>query len=73
MKKKQSDKPAGQEIPAFMVKRVPGGWSFVRLEVDDQFNVVGLHQSEPDTKPIITERFKIEVGKYWTKIDGQKI
>ena len=60
-------------IPAFTVKRVPGGWAFIKLELDDKFKVVSKEVSQPDTKPIITEKFKIEVGKYWGKLDEQTI
>lgn len=61
-------------IPAFTVRRVQGGWSFIKLELDPKtMKVVGKEESQPDTKPIITERFKIEVGKYWGKLDEQTI
>ena len=60
-------------IPAFTVIRVPGGWSFVKMTVDEEHNVLTWEQSVPDMKSIITERFRIEVGKYWSKIDGQNI
>jgi len=60
-------------IPAFTVMRVAGGWSFVKIELDEDLNVLTRSISEPDTKPIITERFKIEVGRYWSRIDEQSI
>ena len=61
-------------IPAFTVHRVAGGWSFIKLEIDPKtLKIVSKTVSEPDTKPIITERFKIEVGKYWGKLDEQTI
>jgi hypothetical protein len=63
-----------KNIPAFTVHRVAGGWSFIKLEIDPKsMKVVSKTVSEPDTKPIITERFKIEVGKYWGKLDEQTI
>ncbi len=60
-------------IPAFTVMRVPGGWSFVKVEFDEKYKIVKKEVSQPDTKPIIMERFKIEVGKYWGKLDEQTI
>ena len=63
-----------KSIPAFTVHRVAGGWSFIKIEIDPKtMKVVSKTVSEPDTKPIITERFKIEVGKYWGKLDEQTI
>lgn len=64
------DKPK-QIIPAFTVVRVEGGWSYVRIELDQDFNVLATEMSNPDMKPIITEKFRIEVGKYWGKLDEQ--
>lgn len=64
------DKPT-QIIPAFTVVRVEGGWAYVRLELDQDFNVLSTEMSNPDMKPIITEKFRIEVGKYWGKMDEQ--
>lgn len=66
------EKPA-KIIPAFSVMRVAGGWAFVRLAVDKDYNVLSAEVSQPDTKPIITERFRIEVGKYWGTLDEQTI
>ena len=66
-------KKPSKVLPAFTVMRVAGGWSFVKLELDEDLNVLTRSISEPDTKPIITERFKIEVGKYWSRIDEQNI
>ena len=66
-------KKSSKLIPAFTVMRVAGGWAFVKLELDEDLNVLTSSVSEPDTKPIITERFKIEVGKYWSRIDEQNI
>ena len=60
-------------VPAFTVMRVAGGWAFVKIELDEDLNVLTTSVSEPDTKPIITEKFKIEVGRYWSRIDEQKI
>jgi hypothetical protein len=62
-----------KEIPFFSVVRVPGGWAFVRLNVDEKFKIINKETSQPDTKPIITEKFKLEVGKYWGKLDEQTI
>ena len=53
--------------------RVAGGWAFVKIELDEDLNVLTTSVSEPDTKPIITEKFKIEVGRYWSKMDEQTI
>lgn len=64
------DKPT-HIIPAFTVVRVEGGWAYVRLELDQDFNVLSTMMSNPDVKPIITEKFRIEVGKYWGKMDEQ--
>jgi len=66
-------KKPSRVLPAFTVMRVAGGWAFVKLELDEDLNVLTRSISEPDTKPIITERFKIEVGKYWSRIDEQSI
>jgi hypothetical protein len=66
------DKPA-KVIPAFTIMRVDGGWAFVKLTLDEDFNVLTSEVSNPDVKPIITEKFKIEVGKYWMKLDEQTI
>lgn len=66
-------KKPSKVVPAFSVMRVAGGWAFVKLELDEDLNVLTSSVSEPDTKPIITERFKIEVGKYWSRIDEQTI
>ena len=60
-------------ISAFSVIRVEGGWAYVRLELDRDFKVLSHQVSNPDMKPIITERFRIEVGKYWGKIDEQTV
>ena len=60
-------------VPAFSVMRVAGGWAFVKIELDEDLNVLTTSVSEPDTKPIITEKFKIEVGRYWSKMDEQTI
>lgn len=70
--KPRLDKPV-KAIPAFTVMRVPGGWAYVRLTVDENFNVLSTEISQPDTKPIITERFRMEVGRYWGKLDEQTI
>lgn len=69
-KKPAFDKPQAI-IPAFSVVRTDGGWRFVKLCVDQDWNVLSAEVSQPDMKPIITERFRIEVGKYWGKIDEQ--
>lgn len=66
-------KKPSKVVPAFTVMRVAGGWAFVKIELDEDLNVLTSSVSEPDTKPIISERFKIEVGKYWSRIDEQKI
>ena len=66
-------KKTSKVVPAFTVMRVAGGWAFVKIELDEDLNVLTTSVSEPDTKPIITERFKIEVGRYWSRIDEQKI
>ena len=64
---------ADKTISAFSVIRVEGGWAYVRLELDRDFKVRSHTVSNPDMKPIITERFRIEVGKYWGKLDEQII
>jgi len=66
-------KKPSRVLPAFTIMRVAGGWAFVKLELDEDLNVLTSSVSEPDTKPIITERFKIEVGRYWSRIDEQSI
>ena len=66
-------KKPSRVLPAFTIMRVAGGWAFVKLQLDEDLNVLTRSISEPDTKPIITERFKIEVGKYWSRIDEQNI
>ena len=66
-------KKTSKVVPAFTVMRVAGGWAFVKIELDEDLNVLTTSVSEPDTKPIITEKFKIEVGRYWSRIDEQKI
>ncbi len=75
MKKPSLSKSSPREtFPAFAVRRVPGGWAYIRFDIDvDDFSAHVAEISEPDTKPITTEKFKVEVGKYWSKIDGQKI
>jgi hypothetical protein len=70
--KPKLDKPS-RVISAFSVMRVEGGWAYVRLAVDQDYNVLSAEVSQPDTKPIITERFRIEVGKYWGTLDEQTI
>jgi hypothetical protein len=55
------------------VTRVAGGWAYIKLMVDQDYNVLSAEVSQPDTKPIITERFRIEVGKYWGTLDEQTI
>jgi len=70
--KPKIDKPS-RVIPAFSVMRVEGGWAHVRLTVDQDYNVLSAEVSQADTKPIITERFRIEVGKYWGTLDEQTI
>jgi hypothetical protein len=59
--------------PTFSVTRAEGGWVFIKMTVDENFHVLTTEVSQPDTKPIIIERFKIEVGKYWGKLDEQTI
>ena len=66
-------KKTSKVVPAFTVMRVAGGWAFVKIELDEDLNVLTTSVSEPDTKPIITEKFKIEVGRYWSKMDEQTI
>ena len=66
-------KKPSKVVPAFSVMRVAGGWAFVKIELDEDLNVLTTSVSEPDTKPIITEKFKIEVGRYWSKMDEQTI
>jgi len=70
--KPKIDKPT-KVIPAFTVMRVQGGWAYVKLTVDEEFNVLSTEISQPDTKPIITERFRMEVGRYWGKLDEQTV
>lgn len=71
--KPKLDKPT-KIIPAFTVMRVQGGWAYVRLEVDgDDFSILSTQVSQPDTKPIITEKFRMEVGRYWGKLDEQTV
>jgi hypothetical protein len=41
--------------------------------MDENFNILSSEVSQPDAKAIITERFKIAVGKYWQKIDEQTV
>lgn len=61
-------------IPAYTVRRVQGGWSFIELQIDPKtMKVVSKEESQADTKPIITEKFKIAVGKYWGRLDEQTI
>ena len=60
-------------IPAYTVIRVAGGWAFVVLDLDEEWNTIGVHQSLPDMKAITTEAFRIAVGKYWGKLDEQGI
>jgi len=59
--------------PCFTVTRVQGGWAFVKITVDEDFHILTTEVSQADTKPIIIEKFKIEVGKYWGKLDEQTI
>lgn len=68
--KHKIDKPK-RVIPYFTVMRVPGGWAYAEAHMDDEGNVLSMEVSNPDTKSIILERFKINVGKYWSKIDEQ--
>lgn len=59
--------------PAFTTIRVQGGWAFVQITMDENFDILSSEVSQPDAKAIITERFKIAVGKYWQKIDEQTV
>jgi len=57
-------------IPAFTLIRAEGGWSFVELQLDQDYNVIDYKATQPDMKPIAQEAFKIAVGKYWLKLEG---
>lgn len=70
--KPRIDKPK-KIIPAFTVIRVEGGWAFVEMTVDESFQTLSVEVSNPDMKPIITEKFRVAVGKYWQGIDEQTI
>jgi hypothetical protein len=56
---------------AFTTLKVPGGWAFVELEVDtENMTVSDCRVSNPNVKAIVTEQFKIAVGRYWMKQEG---
>lgn len=57
-------------LKAFTTLKVPKGWAFVELTLDRDLNVTDCQVTQPDVKAIITEKFKIAVGKYWSKQEG---
>jgi hypothetical protein len=69
-KKPAFDRPS-RVIPAFTIVRGEGGWQFVHLTLDENWQVMTTELSQADMKPIAIEKFKIEVGKYWGKLDEQ--
>lgn len=70
--KAKIEKPS-QVIPLFTTIRVQGGWAFVKATMDEDFNLLTVEMSQPDVKAVILERFKIEVGKFWGRMDEQII
>lgn len=52
-------------ITAFSVHRVEGGWQLIELVLNDQFDILEIKKSQPDVKAIITEMFRIRVGRHW--------
>lgn len=53
-------------LQAFSVQRVPGGWSFVTVNYLGDGTLLSVEKSQTDVKPIILERFKIAALRYWT-------
>jgi hypothetical protein len=70
---KSSTKPKLEKpekiIPAFATARAAGGWVFIKLNLDENYNVLTTEVSDVNTRPIIEEKFKISVGKYWANPD----
>ena len=63
-------KPAtAKMMPFFSVIRVDGGWSFVKIETNENYEVISRVESQPDMKAIAQEAFKIAVGNYWGKME----
>lgn len=52
-------------IHAFSVRRVEGGWQLLELLLNEQFDILEVKESQPDVKAIITEMFRIRVGRHW--------
>lgn len=63
-------KPANAKmIPAFTVIRDEGGWKFVNLILNENWEVIDRRESQPDMKAIAQEAFRIAVGNYWGKME----
>jgi hypothetical protein len=41
------------------------------VTLDENWQVMTTELSQADMKPIAIEKFKIEVGKYWGRLDEQ--
>lgn len=62
-----------QIYPAFSTIRVKDGWALLKVFLDENLEVLSTEVSQPNTKPLITESFKVAVGKYWGTMDKQLV
>lgn len=61
-------KPA-KTIKAWTTVKVDGAWQLVELVLNEQFDLLEVVKSQPDMRAIITETFRIKVGKYWAEME----
>ena len=55
-------------IKAFAVTRAESAWQLLELTLNEDLDVMEVVKSQPDMKAIITELFKVKVGKHWMEL-----
>ena len=69
-KPSQGPKQPAKIVKAFSVVKGEGGWQYLELTLNEDMDILEVKKSQPDVKAIITEMFKINVGKHWMKLEG---
>ncbi len=58
------------EMGTYTMLKVPGGWAFLEITLNQDMVVEHVETDGPNVRAIMQEKFKIQVGKYWLKLEG---
>ena len=60
--------PVAPPTRMYGVKRFEGGYQLVEALLTDDDHILQVTRSQPDLKAVITELFRIKVGKHWNEL-----